>query len=166
MPIEEQVYLNFTGQYEVIKQEFITEHQPCRRKELDDAGRPTYCTCDFCQKEKGLPPVARLSRKRENAKPRSMEYQKHRAEVYERDRFICQICFIKVEPDAHVSSDTYPCLDHIDRQIEGGSDDPDNLRTAHRWCNAKREGWFPLEEPEIMELAQERFAHLLEDKAP
>lgn len=61
-----------------------------------------------------------------------------RRAIYERDNWTCQICHEPVEPDANPLSDWFPSLDHIVPRSQGGSDDDDNLRTAHRWCNAVR----------------------------
>lgn len=61
-----------------------------------------------------------------------------RALVYGRDELICQICLEPTDPSASPSSDWYPSLDHVVPRSKGGSDRQDNLRTAHRWCNAVR----------------------------
>lgn len=61
-----------------------------------------------------------------------------RMRIYERDGYECQICGEATDPSADPWSDWYPSLDHIVPRSQGGSDDDDNLRTAHRWCNAVR----------------------------
>lgn len=63
-----------------------------------------------------------------------------RRQVYERDNWICQLCMDPVDPAAHTHSDWYPSLDHIAPQSSTTVPDhsPENLRTAHRWCNAIR----------------------------
>lgn len=61
-----------------------------------------------------------------------------RMRIYERDGYECQICGEATDPSADPWSDWYPSLDHIVPRSQGGSDDDDNLRTAHRWCNAAR----------------------------
>lgn len=58
--------------------------------------------------------------------------------IYQRDDWTCQLCFEAVDRDADPWSDWYPSLDHIVPQSHGGSDEWDNLRLAHRWCNAIR----------------------------
>ena len=50
----------------------------------------------------------------------------------------CQICGERVDRHADPLSDWYPSLDHIVPRSHGGTDDADNLRTAHRWCNSVR----------------------------
>lgn len=63
-----------------------------------------------------------------------------RRRLYERDNWTCQLCFEPVDREAHYGGDWAPSLDHIVPQshtlIPDHSDE--NLRTAHRWCNAVR----------------------------
>jgi 5-methylcytosine-specific restriction endonuclease McrA len=61
-----------------------------------------------------------------------------RSAIYERDNGKCMICLEPTDANAHPQSDWYPTLDHVTPQSQGGTDDPDNLRTAHRWCNSVR----------------------------
>lgn len=73
-----------------------------------------------------------------------------RAEVFERDGLVCQICFKPTNPDDYrrsrgrdgrrvfLAGVDYPTLDHIQPRSKGGSDDPDNLRVAHFSCNGAR----------------------------
>lgn len=39
------------------------------------------------------------------------------------------------DPNARVMDDAYPHIDHVDARTFGGSDDLENLQTAHRFCN-------------------------------
>lgn len=63
-----------------------------------------------------------------------------RQAIYERDNWTCQLCYEPVDPAADPLSDWFPSLDHIVPQSHMLVPDhsPDNLRTAHRWCNAVR----------------------------
>lgn len=61
-----------------------------------------------------------------------------RAAIYVQDGYVCQLCGDATEPDADPNSDWYPTLDHIVLFSDGGTDNPENLRTAHRWCNMAR----------------------------
>lgn len=88
---------------------------------------PSYCSV-ACRKRAG---VARRGKKFQ-PKPRK------RRRIYERDGYICQICHEPTEPDTDVMHPWHPSLDHIVPRSQGGSDDDDNLRTAHRWCNSAR----------------------------
>lgn len=58
--------------------------------------------------------------------------------IYRQDGWNCQICGGRVDMHAPVLSDWHPTLDHILPRSRGGTDDPTNLRTAHRWCNSVR----------------------------
>jgi 5-methylcytosine-specific restriction endonuclease McrA len=56
------------------------------------------------------------------------DWYKLRPLIYERDNGICGFCGEKVDPgNYHV--------DHITPRAFGGTDAPDNLRTAHPGCN-------------------------------
>lgn len=61
-----------------------------------------------------------------------------RLAIYERDDWTCAICREAVDPDAPANTTWDATLDHIVPRSLGGSDDPVNLRLAHRWCNAVR----------------------------
>lgn len=55
-----------------------------------------------------------------------------RRQIYDRDKWICQICFEQVTPET-------ASIDHIEPLSEGGSiNNPKNLRTAHMKCNRER----------------------------
>lgn len=60
--------------------------------------------------------------------------------VYERDDWICQICLEPVDIEAHYLDKWAPSLDHIEPQSHTivPNHDPENLRTAHRFCNGSR----------------------------
>src|SRR5699024_12369836 len=64
-----------------------------------------------------------------------------RRAIYERDNWTCQLC---LEPVEVTESDEYnpwaPSLDHIVPQSHTLVPDhsPENLRTAHLWCNSIR----------------------------
>lgn len=61
-----------------------------------------------------------------------------RAEIYARDAFVCGICDVPVDKAAHWNDDAAATLDHIIPKSLGGSDEPTNLRCAHRICNSRR----------------------------
>lgn len=114
--------------------DFVKQHAACRKAMLDRDGRRDDCLCTHCKRRKGvttaspIPPSARKRRK-------GRTYSKHRQLVFERDNYTCQVCLLPTDPDGRPSDDRYPTLDHIFSVALGGEDDPDNLRTAHRWCN-------------------------------
>jgi 5-methylcytosine-specific restriction endonuclease McrA len=61
-----------------------------------------------------------------------------RLAIYKRDQWVCQLCFTEVDPNLDIKDDWSASLDHIVPQSKGGTHTPDNLRLAHRWCNAAR----------------------------
>jgi 5-methylcytosine-specific restriction endonuclease McrA len=156
--------LQASGNYDnAARRAFVVRHRPCRREMLDRHERDLGCRCRSCRAEAGLPPTRPFKKPPEGPR-RSTGYRRHAPEVYARDGLLCQICGLPTEPDAHPSEDTYPSLDHEVPLGEGGTDDIENLRTAHRWCNIKRSGtplWGPMDDDAIRHLARERFAHLL-----
>lgn len=146
--------------YENDSRDFAERHAACRRKTLADDGRGLTCDCKACRADLGLAPIGpQFHPKTSPSRDRSQDYRKHAPEVYARDQWLCQICGLPTLPDAHPSDDMYPTLDHIDRATDGGSDAIENLRTAHRWCNIKREGaWMWNDDATISAMAQQRFA--------
>ena len=61
-----------------------------------------------------------------------------RMAIYERDARTCGICCEPVDSTVPANSRWGATLDHIVPRSSGGSDDPANLRLAHRHCNSKR----------------------------
>ena len=60
-----------------------------------------------------------------------------RRAVYERDGWSCQICHEGVDGELIGGpSEWRPSIDHVVPRSRGGTDDFDNLRLAHFWCNA------------------------------
>ena len=61
-----------------------------------------------------------------------------RLSIYDRDYWICHLCSEPVVRNAHFNDDYAPSLDHIIPRSKGGTDEPENLATAHRICNSVR----------------------------
>lgn len=63
-----------------------------------------------------------------------------RALVYERDKWVCQICREPIDPALGASDRMSATLDHIECQSWALIPDhsPKNLRMAHRSCNSRR----------------------------
>ena len=58
--------------------------------------------------------------------------------VYKRDRYRCHLCGKKVDVTLASKHPLSASLDHLVPRSQGGSDDPENLRLAHRLCNSTR----------------------------
>ena len=58
--------------------------------------------------------------------------------IYDRDGWTCGICLEPVSRTAPPNDPWAPTLDHVLPRALGGSDELDNLRLAHRWCNTVR----------------------------
>jgi hypothetical protein len=61
-----------------------------------------------------------------------------RAEIFNRDGWICGICRKKVDPDLRYPDPMAPSLDHIVPVAEGGLNEAANLRLTHLRCNCSR----------------------------
>ncbi|GAA2545753.1 5-methylcytosine-specific restriction endonuclease McrA [Neomicrococcus aestuarii] len=112
------------------------------------------CRCDACKASKaeknrkykeefraihGIGPSSKWKRDNGGMPPR-VEWidRKVRRTIYERDNWICWLCNEAVDDTALPRSNYYPSLDHIIPRSKGGDHNPENLRTAHMYCNAKR----------------------------
>lgn len=62
-----------------------------------------------------------------------------RLAIYERDSWNCHLCGEDVDRDVHWNGDLFPSLDHLIPRSKGGSDEVENLKTAHRLCNSIRQ---------------------------
>jgi 5-methylcytosine-specific restriction endonuclease McrA len=138
---------------------FALEHAKCLRDFLDSEGRLTECRCRRCrsQASRGDDRVVENAPAYRRPRPRSSGYRRHRAFVLARDKWTCTICGLKLDLEARWIEDQSATLDHIIPVVEGGDDEPDNLRAAHRWCNQARERGFATDS-EIREVAWAKFA--------
>ena len=142
--------------------------QKCRKSGLgpipDKHGTVRYfnlgCRCEFCaaakreanmaykarvKAEHGVNPSTLYRRRyrertgvRYRMAPSDWIDPKLRVEIYERDGWVCHLCDDPVDRVADFNDDLAPSLDHLKPRSKGGSDDPDNLATAHRLCNSRR----------------------------
>jgi endogenous inhibitor of DNA gyrase (YacG/DUF329 family) len=79
------------------------------------------------------------SRHREATRPpRRRRHRKHALEVYQRDGWTCWLCGGPTAADATVPHPLAPTLDHLVPTSKGGTDDLENLATAHFLCNSRR----------------------------
>jgi 5-methylcytosine-specific restriction endonuclease McrA len=60
------------------------------------------------------------------------------AELGERDGWRCHLCRRKVDRRLRSPHPRSPTFDHLIPISDGGTDDPANLRLAHRFCNTSR----------------------------
>ena len=61
-----------------------------------------------------------------------------RQKIYERDGWICQICFAPVDPTVEWPDNMSPTLDHKIPWRIGDSHDPSVLQLAHKVCNSRK----------------------------
>lgn len=118
--------------------------QPCRRKRpgyRDKSTKPPETwTCGSCGRQTSRPATRGQRPKycdscRETG--RNWIPKLERMRVYRRDLWICGICTDPIDKSLIGTMSIWrPSLDHIIPRSHGGSDDPNNLRAAHFWCNA------------------------------
>jgi 5-methylcytosine-specific restriction endonuclease McrA len=65
-------------------------------------------------------------------------YRQHAEDIFDRDGHVCQLCGGLVDFAVPILADLAPTIDHIIPQSLGGSDEPENLQTAHRACNREK----------------------------
>lgn len=97
--------------------------------------------CRICGTELAPGPSFTCSRKcREQARRRGSQKRlaRRRLAIFERDHWTCQICGEATSATYSYSDPWSPTVDHIIPRSRGGSDEPENLRTAHMWCNSVR----------------------------
>lgn len=108
-------------------------------------------TCVECGKQftafksnaKWCSPICRIrtngreaSRRRGPVQPGWKPYSDR--EIFERDGWICQICNRPVDPDLPRTHAEGATIDHVIPLALGGSDEPDNVVTAHLRCNLEK----------------------------
>ena len=79
--------------------------------------------------------VTRKKKRRDGHMPSSSRRRAIKAAVWIRDRGICQLCGLPVDPTAPLQSSEHRSLDHIVDFKDGGRYVIGNLRLAHRLCN-------------------------------
>lgn len=82
-----------------------------------------------------------------------------RLEIYERDAWVCQLCFNQVDPSLRHRDLWSATLDHIIPQALTIVPDhsPSNLRLAHMWCNSARGDGSNMTEAEFLERVAAHF---------
>lgn len=136
---------------------FAEAHERCRRAEMDNAGRPTECECFECARARGEDPRQRSTGSGGRTRKVTVAFRRNRDHILERAGWICEICQLPIDRDAHPFHDRAPSVDHSIPVREGGSDDFDNLRASHRWCNIRREHPYDGYDQQILEEARTRF---------
>lgn len=108
------------------------------------------CRCDECREAQAAAQRDYQASRRARGLPtrqiRPGDYRRYsmsqekRLAIFERDEWTCQICELPLDLLAHWNDPMSPTLDHIEPQSLALIPDhsPDNLRAAHRRCNASR----------------------------
>lgn len=81
---------------------------------------------------------ARRARKRE-----AFAVPVNRKQIFDRDRWVCQLCRKSIDPADRVPHPLAATLDHIIPLASGGTHEPSNCQAAHFICNSRKgaRGW-------------------------
>ena len=77
--------------------------------------------------------AANLRRRRMLAQARSEPYT--RESIFERDGWVCGICKGPIDQEARWPNTGCATIDHIVPLVLGGDDTPENVQSAHGYCN-------------------------------
>lgn len=125
----------------------------CRRSQHGtvSAYKHQKCRCEDCRAANAKAVRDYVAKRKADGRPipkrRYPDSDRHysmtkaeRVAIYERDSWTCQLCNEPLDVAAHFNDPLAPTLDHIVPQSVSASPDhsPDNLRAAHRICNARR----------------------------
>lgn len=110
---------------------------PCRRCgqgfvgfSFNHSNPPEFCS------ERCVAQTAKDTRRARLANVETKPYSRH--EIFERDRWMCQLCQLPVDRHAHYQDDQAPSIDHVVPISLGGPDAPENVQCAHRLCNSRK----------------------------
>jgi 5-methylcytosine-specific restriction endonuclease McrA len=74
---------------------------------------------------------------------RKAAYSRRVKSLLKRDGHCCWLCGKRFLMGAHPNHPDAPSIDHVIEKRNGGWNSRDNLRLAHRRCNAARQHYFP-----------------------
>ena len=61
-----------------------------------------------------------------------------RADIFERDEWVCQLCNLPIDPELRYPDPGFGTIDHVTPLALGGSDEPTNVVAAHLVCNLRK----------------------------
>lgn len=67
------------------------------------------------------------------------------SEIYERDGWVCQLCWVPVRSDLRYPDPQSASLDHVIPIARGGTHTPENVQLAHLVCNQRKQDRMPEE---------------------
>ena len=106
----------------------------CSQCDRPAPGRPKTCgshSCRNAESREWLQQREDARRLRGKPTPRAHLSRSQRLTIHEAHEWTCHICGLRATPEAAV-------VDHITPLAHGGSNDLDNLATAHAHCNGSK----------------------------
>lgn len=121
----------------------VTPGSPAKKPRVFVSGPCSWCGEDFTIIDQRTARYCSGACRRRASKANSGRFtvsDEFRSAIYERDAWVCQLCFEPVDRGLLSSHAWAATLDHI--ICQSWNETPDhsaaNLRLAHRWCNSKR----------------------------
>lgn len=97
--------------------------------------RPLVCS-KRCERRRNRDQI-QLARDRRRARKRDAFVENvYRRQIFDRDKWRCQLCGKATKRDAKVPHPKAPVLDHIVPLAVGGTHEPANVQCAHFLCNS------------------------------
>ena len=103
---------------------------------LSSNGSARYCSTGC-----GARPASDRSKERHRRRALELDaFVSHveRMDIYERDRWMCQVCGAKVNGRLSYPHPRSPSLDHVIPLASGGTHEPANCQLAHLICNSTK----------------------------
>lgn len=104
--------------------------------------RSRYCTTECFLANKNKANWVYLAARRARLAKATVEHF-DRLEVFERDRWVCQLCGVPVDPSLKFPDPYSVTLDHITPISRGGEHSSANAQTAHHICNMRKGAALP-----------------------
>lgn len=100
-------------------------------------------TCIECKQS--MPRYPESSERRREAETRRRARKQRngvipyrRADIYERDGWVCQLCLAPVDKELQWPDPLCATIDHVIPIVKGGPDSPDNVQLSHARCNMSK----------------------------
>jgi hypothetical protein len=97
-----------------------------------------HCQGAFTARSAAAAYCSNTCRNRARRLSRGKRHNIRRIEIFERDNYLCWICGTVCHPTLQLPDRMAATVDHLQPRSFGGTDEPDNLATAHMVCNSRR----------------------------
>lgn len=126
----------FCGQFVERRDKLVCNAGDCRRQMNNERMRGYLVS--YRRTPQGKASKRRRDARRKAAKRGVVQVDYDPADIFARDRWVCQICHRKVDRRLVVPHRMAPTIDHIVPLALGGADAPWNVQLAHLSCNSSK----------------------------